>query len=60
MGEADGPRAGLAALAQVDPSVPRYAAVEAYLRDQAGDLARAARCTGMLPVRPPTSPSAIT
>lgn len=46
VGEADGPQAGLSALAQVDPSVPRYAAVEAHLREQAGDLARAARLYG--------------
>lgn len=43
VGEADGPQAGLAALALVDPSVPRYAAVQAYLHKQAGDLAAAAR-----------------
>lgn len=29
VGEADGPRAGLAALAMLAPSVPRYAAVTA-------------------------------
>jgi predicted RNA polymerase sigma factor len=46
VGEADGPQAGLAVLAQVDPSVPRYAAVEAYLREQAGDIARAAQLYG--------------
>ncbi|MFF5229820.1 RNA polymerase sigma factor [Dactylosporangium sp. NPDC000521] len=42
VGEADGPRAGLAALAGVDPAVPRYAAVAAHLHERAGDLARAA------------------
>ncbi|HTK65302.1 MAG TPA: DUF6596 domain-containing protein [Pseudonocardia sp.] len=42
VGEADGPGAGLAALAEVEPDVPRYAAVEAYLRERAGDLERAA------------------
>jgi RNA polymerase sigma factor (sigma-70 family) len=46
VGEAYGPQAGLAVLAQVDPSVPRYAAVEAYLRERAGDLARAAQLYG--------------
>jgi RNA polymerase sigma factor (sigma-70 family) len=43
VGEADGPQAGLAALAEVDPSVARYAAVEAYLRERAGELAVAAQ-----------------
>ena len=46
VGEADGPQAGLAVLAQVDPSVPRYAAVEAYLRERAGELAQAAQLYG--------------
>lgn len=43
IGEADGPQAGLAALEQVDPGIPRRTAVEAYLRERAGDLAVAAR-----------------
>ena len=43
VGEADGAPAGLAALSQVDPTVPRYAAVEAYLRERSGDRAAAAR-----------------
>ena len=42
VGEADGPRAGLAALADVDPGLPRYAAVTAYLHERSGDLERAA------------------
>lgn len=42
VGEADGPRAGLAALADVSPDVPRYAAASAYLLERAGDLERAA------------------
>jgi predicted RNA polymerase sigma factor len=42
VGEADGPGAGLAALAEVDPGLPRHAAVAAYLHERAGDLARAA------------------
>ncbi len=46
VGEADGPQAGLAALEQVDRAVPRYPAVEAYLRERAGDLALAARLYG--------------
>ena len=40
--EADGPQAGLAALADVDPGLPRYTAVAAYLHERAGDLSRAA------------------
>jgi RNA polymerase sigma factor (sigma-70 family) len=43
VGEADGPQAGLAALEQVDRAVPRHSAVEAYLRERAGELAVAAR-----------------
>ena len=43
VGEADGPRAGLAALADVAPTVPRYLAVEAYLRERDGDPVEAAR-----------------
>ena len=46
VGEADGAQAGLAALEQVDPAVPRYTAVAAYLRERAGDLALAARLYG--------------
>jgi RNA polymerase sigma factor (sigma-70 family) len=46
VGEADGAQAGLAALEQVGPEVPRRAAVEAHLRERAGDLARAARLYG--------------
>jgi RNA polymerase sigma factor (sigma-70 family) len=41
VGEADGPLAGLRALAAVDPGVPRHAAVAAHLHERAGDLARA-------------------
>lgn len=43
VGEADGARAGLAALAEVDEGVPRRAAVAAHLHEKAGDLATAAR-----------------
>src|SRR6185312_11440568 len=46
VGEADGPRAGLAALEQVPPEVPRYLAVAAYLRERAGELEPAARLYG--------------
>ncbi|MFF8600063.1 RNA polymerase sigma factor [Streptomyces sp. NPDC015232] len=43
VGEADGPRAGLAALAELDPALPRFAAAAAYLHERAGDLRTAAR-----------------
>ncbi|MEU1887479.1 DUF6596 domain-containing protein [Micromonospora sp. WMMD987] len=43
VGEADGAHAGLAALAVLDPALPRYAAAAAYLHERAGDLATAAR-----------------
>src|SRR5690606_9375954 len=43
VGEADGPHAGLAALAGLDPALPRYTASSAYLHERAGDLGTAAR-----------------
>jgi RNA polymerase sigma factor (sigma-70 family) len=43
IGEADGPRAGLAALAMLDDSLPRHAAAAAYLHARDGDLTTAAR-----------------
>src|SRR5204863_3444894 len=43
VGESAGPRAGLAALAELDPALPRYAAVAAYLHERDGDPATAAR-----------------
>ncbi|ASO20500.1 putative RNA polymerase sigma factor [Actinoalloteichus hoggarensis] len=43
IGEADGPAAGLAALAAVDAGLPRRAAAAAYLHEKTGDLANAAR-----------------
>ncbi|MEU5842920.1 DUF6596 domain-containing protein [Rhodococcus sp. NPDC047139] len=43
LGEADGPQAGLAALAELDPTLPRYTAASAYLHERAGDTATAAR-----------------
>ncbi|MET0275257.1 MAG: DUF6596 domain-containing protein, partial [Acidimicrobiia bacterium] len=43
IGEADGARAGLAALAAVDESVPRHEAVAAYLHEKDGNLELAAR-----------------
>ncbi|MCT2281316.1 RNA polymerase subunit sigma-24, partial [Micromonospora chalcea] len=42
VGEADGPRAGLAALAALDDTLPRYTAVTAYLHERDGDPDRAA------------------
>lgn len=42
VGEADGAAAGLAALAQLDPGLPRHAAASAYLHEKAGDLEAAA------------------
>ncbi len=43
VGEADGPRAGLAALAELDPALPRHTAVAAYLHERDGNQATAAR-----------------
>jgi predicted RNA polymerase sigma factor len=43
VGEADGPQAGLAALAELDPTLPRYTASAAYLHERAGDVATAAK-----------------
>jgi RNA polymerase sigma factor (sigma-70 family) len=43
VGEADGAPAGLAALAQVEPDIPRRDAVSAYLHEKNGDLELAAR-----------------
>jgi predicted RNA polymerase sigma factor len=43
VGEADGPRAGQAALADVDPTLPRHTAVAAYLHERDGNPGTAAR-----------------
>lgn len=43
VGEADGAGAGLAALADLDPALPRHPAVAAYLHERQGDRATAAR-----------------
>jgi RNA polymerase sigma factor (sigma-70 family) len=58
VGEADGARAGLAALAELDASLPRYAAVAAYLHEHDGDhrtaaklYAQAARAASSIPER---------
>ncbi|HEY9263111.1 MAG TPA: RNA polymerase subunit sigma-24, partial [Mycobacterium sp.] len=42
VGEADGPQAGLAALAELDPTLPRYTASAAYLHERAGENTTAA------------------
>jgi RNA polymerase sigma factor (sigma-70 family) len=42
VGHADGPHAGLVALAELDPKLPRYTASAAYLHERAGDIATAA------------------
>jgi predicted RNA polymerase sigma factor len=42
VGEADGPQAGLAALAELDPTLPRYTASAAYLQERTGNIATAA------------------
>ncbi|MBI3228573.1 MAG: RNA polymerase subunit sigma-24 [Mycolicibacterium cosmeticum] len=42
VGEADGPQAGLAALAELDPALPRYTAARAYLYERSGETATAA------------------
>jgi predicted RNA polymerase sigma factor len=53
VGHADGPRAGLAALAALDQDLPRYTAVAAYLHERGGDLATAARLYAEAAVQAP-------
>lgn len=43
LGEAEGPRAGLAALAELDAALPRRTAAAAHLHERDGDLETAAR-----------------
>ena len=43
VGEAEGPRAGLAALEELDPALLRYAAAAAYLHERDGDPVTAAQ-----------------
>jgi len=43
VGVANGPRAGLSALAELDPTLPRYVGVAAYLHERDGDPVTAAR-----------------
>ncbi|GLI28537.1 RNA polymerase sigma factor [Agromyces rhizosphaerae] len=42
VGEAEGPRAGLAALEPLDPDLPRFHAARAYLLERTGDVEAAA------------------
>ena len=60
VGEADGPQAGLAALAGLDSALPRHAAVAAYLHER--DVTRSPQhsSTPKPPDQPPTSPNATT
>ena len=58
IGEANGPKAGLTALAEVEADLPRHAAVAAYLHERTGDLtlaadlyAQAANTAGSVPER---------
>ncbi|MFI0998971.1 RNA polymerase sigma factor [Streptomyces galbus] len=56
VGEADGPRAGLKALAELDPALPRYTAVAAHLHERDGDLTTAARLYAEAAHHAPTLP----
>lgn len=56
VGEADGARAGLVALAELDSSLPRYSAVAAYLHERDGDLAKAAELYAEAARRAPNLP----
>ena len=60
VGEADGARAGLAALATVDPGLPRHTAASAYLHEKDGDLPTAARLYADAAGPHPTSPNGTT
>ena len=42
VGEVDGPLAGLRQLGELDPALPRFDAVAAYLNERAGNLTKAA------------------
>ncbi|NKQ23866.1 RNA polymerase sigma factor [Streptomyces galbus] len=56
VGEADDPRAGLKALAELDPALPRYTAVAAHLHERDGDLTTAARLYAEAAHHAPTLP----
>lgn len=58
VGAADGPLAGLKALAPLDPTLPRFDAVAAWLHEQAGDTAEAARLYSVAAGKAPTLPEA--
>lgn len=60
VGEADGARAGLAALAALDDSLPRYDAVAAYSTSAAATWRPRRVCTPGPPGRHTTSPNATT
>ncbi len=56
VGEVDGPRAGLAALEDLDGALPRRDAVAAYLHERAGETATAARLYAVAARSAPTLP----
>ncbi|WP_344864751.1 RNA polymerase sigma factor [Amycolatopsis ultiminotia] len=56
VGAADGPRAGLAALAELEDSLPRHTAVAAYLHERDGDLSTAARLYAEAALHAPNLP----
>ncbi|WP_400996755.1 RNA polymerase sigma factor [Agromyces sp. GXQ0307] len=56
VGQADGARAGLAALAELDPALPRYDAVAAWVHERDGDPATAARLYAEAADAAPTIP----
>ncbi|KRA38519.1 MULTISPECIES: RNA polymerase sigma factor [unclassified Nocardioides] len=58
VGAADGPLAGLKALAPLDTTLPRYDAVAAWLHEQAGDTVEAARLYSVAAGKAPTLPEA--
>ncbi|WP_199835655.1 MULTISPECIES: RNA polymerase sigma factor [unclassified Streptomyces] len=59
VGEADGPQAGLAALAELDPALPRHSAVAAHLHERAGDLSTAARLYTEAALKAPNLPERV-
>jgi predicted RNA polymerase sigma factor len=52
IGQADGPLAGLAALATVDPGLPRHTAASAYLHEGGRPSDRGTAVCRRRPVRP--------
>ena len=54
VGEVDGPLAGLRQLGGLDPSLPRYDAVAAYLQERAGNAVEAARLYARAAAAAPT------